>query len=229
MMPPPPVGNPAAVPVPMGMASAPMTPAGEAPQNALQCPNCGGFPPPAMLCQFCSHPLPPPPRQAAPAGPIDRPYVNPPVNFAPDMSNGEAFFRRLGALMIDSFILGIIIQVIARIMTPAASSIDPTSPSGISQLFGLLGAQMGISYGIQYAYFVIMTALTGQTLGKMALGLIVVGEDGEKAGFWAVLLRETIGKWLSGCVLAIGYLAVLWDGDQKAWHDHIAHTQVVRK
>lgn len=172
-----------------------------------------------MLCQFCSHPLPPPPRQAAPAGPIDRPYVNPPISFAPDMSNGEAFFRRLGALIIDNLILGAISQGLVMVMGGGGGSPDP----------GAAGVLVGTVLGIRLAYFVMMTALTGQTLGKMALGLIVVGEDGEKAGFGAVLLRETIGKFLSSCVLSIGYLAVLWDGDQKGWHDHIAHTQVVRK
>lgn len=145
------------------------------------------------------------------------------------MSNGEAFFRRFGALFLDGIILGVVGNIVGAVFGAGIGQIDPNDPSSVAKVFGGLGALYGILGAIQLAYFVVMTALTGQTLGKMALGIMVVGEDGEKAGFGAVLLRETVGKWLSGCVLYIGYLAVLWDGDQKGWHDHIAHTQVVRK
>lgn len=57
-----PIGGP-----PMG-AMPGMVPT-QTPEGMVQCPRCGQFTRAGMLCEMCSTPLPPPPRQAAPTGP----------------------------------------------------------------------------------------------------------------------------------------------------------------
>ena len=81
---------------------------------------------------------------------------------------------------------------------------------------------------ISFGYYIVLTAAFGATLGKMALGIKVVDESGQKAGFFKVLIRETIGKIVSAFILLLGYIWILFDGKQQGWHDKIATTFVVK-
>ena len=78
------------------------------------------------------------------------------------------------------------------------------------------------------AYFVIMTAVSGATLGKKAMGLKVVTPEGEKPSFLTVLSRETWARYLSS-LLYIGYILCLADPENGALHDRIAGTLVVAR
>ena len=77
-------------------------------------------------------------------------------------------------------------------------------------------------------YFVLLTGLRGQTLGKMAVGIRVVGRDGQAPGLGYAALREIVGKFVSGIAFLIGFLWIAWDGRKQGWHDKIAGTHVVR-
>ena len=76
------------------------------------------------------------------------------------------------------------------------------------------------------AYFVLLTALTGSTLGKKAMGLRVVTKEGGKVPFLTVLWRESFARYLSG-ILFIGYLLCAADPENGTLHDRICDTRVV--
>ena len=120
------------------------------------------------------------------------------------------FWIRLPALLIDVILL-VIVGLVIRFALG-----ESTLTSVVSLAFNL-------------GYAVILTAWRGQTVGKMALGIQVVDRDGNIPGIGAVLLREIVGKFLSGIALGLGYLWVAWDREKRGWHDHIAGTYVVRK
>jgi hypothetical protein len=68
----------------------------------------------------------------------------------------------------------------------------------------------------------------GQTLGKRVLGLRVVDRNDEQPlGIPRGLLR-TLGYGLSAAGLGVGFLATLWDGSGRGWHDRLARSVVVR-
>jgi uncharacterized RDD family membrane protein YckC len=69
----------------------------------------------------------------------------------------------------------------------------------------------------------------GTTPGKRALGMYVVKEDGQRAGFGTMLLREWVGRAISGLVFGLGYLWILFDKDRQAGHDKLASTYVVEQ
>ena len=78
-------------------------------------------------------------------------------------------------------------------------------------------------------YLLMFTAAGGQTIGKMALGLRVVGDAPEarrgltfKQAFYRELLTLP-----SVLVLGAGFIPALI-GDERALHDRLAHTRVVR-
>ena len=77
-------------------------------------------------------------------------------------------------------------------------------------------------------YYVALTGLKGQTLGKMALGIMVVNAQGEPPGIRRAAFREIVGKLVSEIVIFLGYLWIGWDRKKRGWHDHIANTCVVR-
>jgi uncharacterized RDD family membrane protein YckC len=77
------------------------------------------------------------------------------------------------------------------------------------------------------AYLVTFTTAGGQTIGKMAFGLKVVGEDdrGVSAGTAA---RRALGAIASALCLGAGLLPALLNEDRRALHDRLAGTHVVR-
>ena len=77
-------------------------------------------------------------------------------------------------------------------------------------------------------YYVALTGLKGQTLGKMALGIMVVNAQGEAPGIRRAAFRGIVGKLVSEIVIFLGYLWIGWDEKKRGWHDRIARTYVVR-
>jgi uncharacterized RDD family membrane protein YckC len=142
------------------------------------------------------------------------------IDAAPEMEKGEAFARRLAANFVDSLIIMVLGIVLIAFTFPLLMSGGPESED-VSDLLTLI---LLLVYAV---YSAAMLAWTGQTVGKMALCLRVVGPDGEKPGFWRALLRESIGKWLSQ-IFYLGFLWMLWDRRQQTWHDRIARTFVER-
>jgi uncharacterized RDD family membrane protein YckC len=122
--------------------------------------------------------------------------------------------HRFLAALVDGIILGVTIFVLG-----ALGVFDLGDPSATDQILEAV---------ISFGYYLLFTAAFGATLGKMALGMRVVDESGQKAGFFKVLIRETIGKFVSGLVLFLGFIWILFDGNRQGWHDKIGGTFVVK-
>jgi uncharacterized RDD family membrane protein YckC len=119
----------------------------------------------------------------------------------------------------------------------AASLLDSIVIFGVYFLGGMLfgtdreeppGAFVILSIVLPYAYYVIMTTVYGQTLGKMAVGIKVVMQSGGPNHWGWIFLREVIGKWISGIILFIGYIMAGFDSKKRALHDRIGSTYVVK-
>ncbi len=129
------------------------------------------------------------------------------------MEYADRLHRFLAAL-VDGVIVGVGIAVLGAI-----GVIDLGEPSVTDQVLEAV---------IAFGYYILLTAGFGATLGKMALGIRVVEESGQKAGFFRVLIRETIGKIVSAFVLFLGYIWILFDDERQGWHDKIGGTFVVK-
>ncbi len=139
------------------------------------------------------------------------------------------------------FVIDLIVVLILVGILNAVGLIDTfASEEGevVSTVDGLVQA------GVGFGYYFVLTALMGATLGKMALGMKVVGADGNKARPGAVLVRELIARAL-GAILsavigaAIGgivgvavaiiiIIMILFDDKRQGLHDKIGGTFVVR-
>ena len=142
---------------------------------------------------------------------------------APDT---QVIGRRVLATILDLLLLGVVGSVLAA---PGAL-IDALGDGRASEGFsGFLFSTGGLAAVIvAFAYFAIMEGRFGQTLGKMALGIKVVREDGGRAGIREALLRtllrivDGIGTYLVALIVAL-----VSDKNQRLG-DMVAKTLVVR-
>lgn len=122
------------------------------------------------------------------------------------------FWIRFSAMFWDSIILGI----------PAYF---------IQTLVVLLTGIPSMTYLVTFAVIVVtvyMEGIKGGTPGKLILGLRIRNEKSEFIGIPLAILRY-IGKILSGIILGIGYLMIVWDKRKQGLHDKIAGTFVVKE
>jgi uncharacterized RDD family membrane protein YckC len=79
---------------------------------------------------------------------------------------------------------------------------------------------------LHMAYFTVFHAWTGQTIGKMIMGIKVVTVGNRLMPLSVAFLRWS-GYILSSLPLATGFLWSAVDKDHCAWHDKLAGTRVV--
>ena len=79
---------------------------------------------------------------------------------------------------------------------------------------------------VKLAYYWAFTAIGGQTIGKMAMRIRVIADDGIEIDP-LVALRRTVLSATSVVTLGLAFLPALVRGDRRAVHDHIAHTRVI--
>jgi len=77
------------------------------------------------------------------------------------------------------------------------------------------------------AYFVLGHGTDGRTLGKLFLGVRVVGSGGGPIGYLHALGRQA-AWWLSVLLFGAGFAVAAFRRDHRALHDLLAGTRVVR-
>ena len=79
---------------------------------------------------------------------------------------------------------------------------------------------------LHMVYFILFHAWSGQTIGKMVMGIRVVSTENKEVSPAVAFLRWT-GYILSFIPLATGFLWSAVDKDHCSWHDRLAQTRVV--
>ena len=83
---------------------------------------------------------------------------------------------------------------------------------------------------IPWAYMTLSEFFFHRTIGKRLLRIQLRNDSLEPRypSFFRILLRESVGKFLCGFVLGIGFMAGGWNDKKKTWADQMANTVVVR-
>ena len=79
---------------------------------------------------------------------------------------------------------------------------------------------------LHMSYFTLFHAWSGQTIGKMIMGIRVVSRDNNTVSLSVSFLRWT-GYLVSFLPLAAGFLWSAVDIEHCAWHDRLARTRVI--
>lgn len=158
-----------------------------------------------------------------PAGPIrlgdqDRPAApSPPTR---PVERPARLLERAQAAILDlGLLLGLwalVVYFASRAARVGIGGLLPSWPWLVAYLAGL-----GLVYA---AYF---SGVTGQTLGKLALGLRVVDSSGQPPGALRALARALLGS-LAVAMAFTGLLPVLLDPAKRAVHDRLLRTRVIK-
>jgi uncharacterized RDD family membrane protein YckC len=121
-----------------------------------------------------------------------------------------SFWRRFAGLFLDGLVLGYVSGFFTLLL------------GNDSTIATALGVLAGVAYQV---YF--FTG-SGQTLGSKVMGIQVIGVDGNPLSVGAALAR-VLGAYVSGVLLGIGYLWMLWDANKQTLHDKMAGSVVVQR
>ena len=201
-------------------------------------PGFGEVPPPPP--GFGSAPPPPPGSVATAPGYPPYGYANVPVG-----GERAGFGIRLGGWLLDGLLYGLLslVFVIPAIVigitafdgcefqTIGDNTSELACPSG-SPDGGILAAAIALGVlGYLLVAFIYVRALgkTGQTWGRKIVGIKVVGAaTGEPIGFGRALGRQLFASFISGQIVYLGYLWMLWDDKKQTWHDKVVNSIVVK-
>jgi uncharacterized RDD family membrane protein YckC len=140
---------------------------------------------------------------------MSQPYPQQPYASTGGASGPRAgFWRRFAAVFVDGIILSIPYWVLLAIVSQGAAS--------------------GLTILIDLAYFTYLEGSdSGQTIGKKLLGIRVIDfNSGGSIGYPRAFGRY-LGRYISGFVLLLGYLWMLWDREKQTWHDKLVSSVVV--
>jgi len=116
-------------------------------------------------------------------------------------------------------IIGLIVGVSLIPADPTKLDAEAMSNMGIFELVALV---------ITWLYFALMeSSPRGATVGKMAMSLRVVDEQGNRISFGRATGRF-FAKFVSGIILLIGYIMVAFTERKRALHDMMAGTLVIK-
>ena len=131
--------------------------------------------------------------------------------------------RRVIAAVIDVAVFIVPLVLIIGVMVPQPQTTD-------AQFARHVGVFVFLSLG-SLAYAIGMESSSRQaTLGKLAVGAIVTDKTGGKPTLGAIIMRNTLGKLVSGLTpFYISYLMGLARKDRRCLHDLMAGTMVCAK
>lgn len=124
-------------------------------------------------------------------------------------------WRRLAAMLYDSLLVVALWFVVGGIAVGLNSGEAASGPVFKSALFL-----------ITFVFFGTFWTRSGQTLGMMAWRLRIETEQGQGISWMQALLRFFMAG-ASALFLGLGYLWMLFDKQQRTWHDRYSETRVV--
>jgi uncharacterized RDD family membrane protein YckC len=154
---------------------------------------------------------------------------------------------RVGATLLDALVLTLAMLVL---LAPGILVLSLTDITALGVVLTILTAVAALVLALLYAAYFMKRPGTqnGQTLGKQWVGIRVVFVDGKQFGWGQGLLREIVIKQIlvgvasslasvvTFFLLGLGgfvpylldYLWPLWDDENRAVHDMIVNTRVIR-
>jgi resuscitation-promoting factor RpfA len=127
---------------------------------------------------------------------------------------------RLGAALIDfGLLFGIDVVVIHFTLRLTSLTLDDWRLIPLTPLLIFL-------VGLKLAYLSAFTLAGGQTIGKMAMGICVVGDDDGVLNL-SQAVRRAVVEVASLVAAGVPFLLALTDPARRGLHDRVAHTRVV--
>ncbi len=129
------------------------------------------------------------------------------------------FWIRLVAYIIDAILISFVMGAVGAVAGFNFFSTDMESYSSSANFVSLL---------IAWLYFALLeSSERGATVGKMAMGLRVVTDQGQRLSFLNATGRY-FAKIISAIILCIGFIMIAFTDRKRGLHDMIAGTLVIK-
>ena len=135
------------------------------------------------------------------------------------------WWRRAVAVVIDYLLIAAALAIVLNGFD--LTTFDETADGDLQPRFTVLG--VALTLVVPIVYFAVLTARTGRTVGKRAMGCRVVSVDGHLLDLPSAFLRSAVlCLGVQTCVLGIVDNAwALWDPQCQTLHDRAAGSIVV--
>ena len=133
------------------------------------------------------------------------------------------FWRRFVALAIDLVIIFFCLYLVTLAASVSYEATHGSAAWGTVSFFLISYLFYNLFFIVYLVYFI---AGSGQTPGKMAVGVKVVDLSGGNAGYMRAIFRA-FGYYISSSIFMAGFLWSLVDRRRQTWHDKLAGTVVV--
>src|SRR4051812_4012759 len=127
------------------------------------------------------------------------------------------FALRCGALFID-YILIVAVPILGLLFDLFLGAAPAKVSTSTSWLIAIL---IGISN------IIIFPALSGQSLGMMMCGLVIVRSDGSRPSIGRIIIRNTLGYLATLVTAGFGFLLAAFTPSGRALHDYLSGTIVI--
>lgn len=131
--------------------------------------------------------------------------------------------RRLAAMLYDSLLVFGLLLLASMLITLPVGLVAGESAS--SALAGNLWFRIWLAL-VPPAFFLLFWMKGGQTLGMKSWRIRVVRTDGAALA-WTDALKRLVFALLSWLPLGLGYIWILFDKENQAWHDRLSGTRLI--
>jgi uncharacterized RDD family membrane protein YckC len=143
---------------------------------------------------------------------------------------------RVIAQIVDGIIIALGAVVLFAILAALGLTVDTDGGAAafiVTAFFGVIAFSI---VALLYAP-ILMSRTNGQTLGRMVVNIRVIRADGGPMTFWFAALREIVVKSLLVGVVSsftfglswlLDILWPLWDEENRALHDFVVNTRVIK-
>lgn len=128
-------------------------------------------------------------------------------------TEGDVVWRRAVAVIIDIILIGIVTSAIGGVFAQVR--------------LGVIGSLIGLV--LSFGYYIYLEGTYGQTIGKMALDIVVVTENGQHIDYGAAAIRTLLRIIdVLPAFYVVGIIFVLVTDRKQRLGDMLADTMVVR-
>ena len=158
-----------------------------------------------------------------PGGPAGRPAL-------------ASWGSRVVAAVIDGIIVCVLAAIVLGLLAALGLTVD-TNGGAAAFIVTVAFAAVAIAIGALLYAPILMARTNGQTWGRMAVNIRVIRAGGEPMTFWFAMLREVLVKsllvgFLSSFTFGLAWLLdvlwPLWDEENRALHDFVVNTRVIK-
>jgi uncharacterized RDD family membrane protein YckC len=131
------------------------------------------------------------------------------------------FFLRCGAVIIDYLIVvmfPVLGLLLGRLFGEDGARLLSSEINNIAWLVAIL---------IGFSNVVLLPMVTGQSIGKMIVGLKIVRISGERASIGTIAFRQIFGYLITLASAGLGFFFSVFSSKGRALHDYLSGTVVV--